>query len=260
MAARNLYASIFGETPETQAAYGARNTAFQDMLNQRKQAVQQQKTDDVKMAKYNALGNLITSMVQPIGWGVGGGFNASNTAGVQPYDERQYLAAFNRAVKANDDLRNIGTTEAEYNYQIANEAFQRAIAREDAERSRRQRVEDSERQINYQLEKQQRQFEQQERMKQMEIDARQALAEWKQTHQVTRKGTGISVEDRILLKELDAYNAYVGRQEAQKLPYESFEQWASKRGYQVNRVRPTATTTTSTTAAATGTGPQFNLK
>jgi len=255
MAARNIYASIFGETPETQAAYGARNTAYQDMLNQRKQAVQQQRTDDVKMAKYNALGNLITSMVQPIGWAAGG-----STAGVQPYDERQYLAAFNRAVKANDDLRNIGSADAEYKFKIADEAFQRAIAREDEDRRRQQRVEDAERQINYQLQKQQNQFEQQEKMKQMEIDARQALAEWKQTHQVTRKGTGISVEDRILLKELDAYNAYVGRQEAQKLPYESFEQWASKRGYQVNRVRPTATTTTSTTAAATGTGPQFNLK
>jgi len=259
MAARNIYASIFGETPETQAAYGARNTAFQDMLNQRKQAVQQQRTADVKMAKYNALGNLITSMVQPIGWGIGGGGKAQNTAGVQPYDERQYLAAFNRAVKANDDLRNIGSAEAEYKYQIADEAYKRAIAREEADRARQQRVEDAERQINFQLEKQQRQFDHQMEMQEKKEDARRALEEYKATHRVTRKGSGLSVEDRILLKEMDEYNREMRIREANKQPVETFDQWADRHGYQVSRVRPTATTTTTTTTA-TGNGPQFNLK
>ena len=247
MAARNLYASIFGETPDTQAAYGARVSAFQDMLNQRKQAVQQQRTDDVKMAKYNALGNLITSMVQPIGWAAGG-----STAGVQPYDNRQYLESFNRAVKANDDLRNIGSAEAEYRYQLAEEAYKRALGLEDAERKRQQDLADDERKYEFMFEKQQRQFEQQEKMKQMDIDARQALAEWKATHQVTRKGTGLTVEDRILLKEMEAYNGYVARQEAMKLPYESFEEWADKRGYQVNRVRPSSTGSTVTRTDKSG--------
>ena len=232
MAARNIFASIFGETPDTQAAYQARNTAYQDMLNQRKQAVQQQRTEDVKMAKYNALGNLITSMVQPIGWAAGG-----STAGVQPYDERQYLAAFNRAVKANDDLRNIGSADAEYQFKIADEAFQRAIAREDEERKRQQRVEDSERQINYQLEKQQRQFDHQMEMQEKKDEARRALEEFKASHRVSKKGTGLTIDDRLLLKELDAYNAYVARMEAQKLPFDSFEKWADTHGYQVDRVR-----------------------
>lgn len=251
MAARNIYASIFGETPETQAAYQGRNATFQDMLNQRKQAYEQAKTDNVKMAKYNALGNLITSMVQPIGWAAGG-----STAGVQPYDNRAYLESFSRAVKANDDLRNIGTADAEFQYKLADEAFQRAVAREDEERKRRQRVEDAERQINYQLEKQQNQFDHQREMEELKADRRQALEEYKRSHQVSRKGTGISVEDRILLKELDAYNKYVAMQTAQKLPYDSFEVWMGKAGYQIDR-RPTTTTTT---PAASGAGPTFNLQ
>ena len=78
------------------------------------------------------------------------------------------------------------------------------------------------------------------------------LAEWKATHQVTRKGTGLTVEDRILLKEMEAYNGYVARQEAMKLPYESFEEWADKRGYQVNRVRPSSTGSTVTRTDKSG--------
>ena len=253
MAARNIYASIFGETPETQAAYQGRNATFQDMLNQRKQAYEQAKTDNVKMAKYNALGNLITSMVQPIGWAAGG-----STAGVQPYDQRAYLESFSRAVKANDDLRNIGTSDAEFQYKLADEAFQRAIAREDEERKRRQRVEDAERQINYQLEKQQNQFEHQREMEELKADRRQALEEYKQSHRVTRKGTGLTVEDRILLKEMDAYNQEMKIREANKQPIETFDEWAGRHGYQVDRVRPATTTTT--TAAASGAGPSFNLQ
>ena len=250
MAARNIYASIFGETPETQAAYETRNASFQDMLNQRKQAVQQQKTDDVKMAKYNALGNLITSMVQPIGWAAGG-----STAGVQPYDERQYLESFNRAVKANDDLRNIGSAEAEYRYQLADEAYKRALGLEDAERKRQQDLADDERKYEFQFEKQERQFQHQLELQQKREDAQRALAEWKASHHVTRKGTGLTVEDRILLKEMDAYKDYVGRQEAMKLPFDTFEQWASKHGYQVDRVRPS-----SGGGTGSNTGPQFKFQ
>ena len=100
----NIYASIFGEAPATRQAREARDSAFQAMLNTRKQTAEQQRTDDVKMARYNAFGNLLTTMVQPLGWAMGG-----STGGVQKYDDRQYISAFNRAVKAADDIRNIGS-------------------------------------------------------------------------------------------------------------------------------------------------------
>ena len=228
----NMFVSIFGESPATQQAREKRDNAFQAMLSSRRQAAEQNRTDAVKMARWNALGNVITSMAQLGGWAMGGG-----TGGVQKYDDRQYLDAFNRAVKASDDIRNIGTAEDQYRFNLADEEYKRQLQLEDAERRRRQELEDSERKYNFQLEKQEKQFEHQREMQEQKDDARRALEEYKATHRVSRKGTGISVEDRILLKEMEAYNAYVGRQEAQKLPFESFSEWASKRGYQIDTVR-----------------------
>lgn len=125
----NIYASIFGPSPEVQAAAAARDASFQDWLNSRKQAVEQQRTDDVRMARLNAIGNVLTTMVQPLGWAIGGQGKA--TGGVQPIDNRQYLQAFERAMKANDDLRNIGTLEGEYQFKLADENYRRAKALED---------------------------------------------------------------------------------------------------------------------------------
>lgn len=132
MAANSVYKSLFGDSPATTKAAGARDSAFQNWLNIRKQNMEQQRTDDVRMAKYNAFGNLLTSMVQPIGWAAGGGgFNNGGTGGVQTYDNRQYLDAFNRAVKATDDMRNIGTAEAEYRFKLADDDYKRQQAIDD---------------------------------------------------------------------------------------------------------------------------------
>lgn len=141
----NMFASIFGETDSAKQARDARDSAFQAMLNTRKQVAEKQRTDDVKMARYNALGNLLTTMVQPVGWGIGGGFSGSATGGVQKYDDRQYIAAFNRAVKDADDIRNIGSQAAEYNFKLASDDYARALHLEDEERRRQQANEDYER-------------------------------------------------------------------------------------------------------------------
>lgn len=143
--ATNLFSSIFGADPATRQASAQRNASFQDMLNSRRQVAEQQRTDDTKMARYNAFGNLLTTMVQPVGWAIGGG-NTGATGGFQPYDNRQYLQAFNRAVKAADDIRNIGTAEDEYNFKLADENYRRAIALEDELRRRDNAIADYERQ------------------------------------------------------------------------------------------------------------------
>lgn len=122
-----IYDSIFGQSPAVQAAAAARDASFQDWLNQRKQAVEQQRTEDRRIATFNALGNALTTMVQPLGWAIGGK-GTGVTGGVQPVDNRQYLQAFERAMKANDDLRNIGTLEGEYQFKLADEAYRRAQA------------------------------------------------------------------------------------------------------------------------------------
>ena len=124
---KNIYDSIFGSTPSMQAAAAARDASFQDWLNSRKQAVEQQRTEDRRIATFNALGNALTTMVQPIGWAIGGK-GTGVTGGVQPVDNRQYLQAFERAMKANDDLRNIGTMEGEYQFKLAEDEYQRQMA------------------------------------------------------------------------------------------------------------------------------------
>ena len=128
----NMFANIFGG-PTAQKAREARDTAYQTMLNTRRQNAVQQRTDDVKMARWNAMGNLLTTMVQPLGWAVGGK-GTGVTGGVQRYDDRQYVSAFNRALKDADDIRNIGSADAEYKFKVANDDYSRALKLEDEER------------------------------------------------------------------------------------------------------------------------------
>lgn len=255
----NMFASIFGESPATQQAKQTRDNAFQAMLASRRQAAEQQRTDAVKMARWNALGNLLITMVQPIGWGIGGK-GSGVTGGVQQYDNRQYLDSFNRALKASDDLQNIGTAEDQYRFNLAEEDYKRKLALEDAERKRQQDLEDSERKYNFQLEKQERQFEHQREIQEQKDDARRALEEYKATHRVSRKGTGgMGVEDRILLKEIDAYNKYVNTQTALGKPYDSFDKWMDSKGYQVDNVRSQYSGYRGN-AGSSGTGVNLNLQ
>ena len=174
----NMFASIFGESASTKQARDARNSAFQAMLNTRKQVAEQQRTDDVKMARWNAMGNLLTTLVQPVGWAMGGGgFSGGNTGGVQKYDDRQYIAAFNRAVKAADDIRNIGSADAEYKFKLASDDYARALKLEDEERRRKQSNEDYESKRRIAMEEEEaRENARMERLQQ-EYELRTKLAE-----------------------------------------------------------------------------------
>lgn len=208
----SIYASIFGESPATQQARANRNSAFQAMLDTRKKAAEEQKTADETMARYNAFGNLLTTMVQPLGWGVGGGFNGSNTGGVQKYDDRQYLAAFNRAVKDAENLRNIGTEQDEYRLRLANEDYERALANDrmaqqaalrEMEDARRQKIKD---------EAEARTYERRSQLNQEQIAGRIALAEAtaraKYQFRTTGGGrVGDSVRDNLLKRANAAYAA-----------------------------------------------------
>lgn len=213
-ATSNIYASIFGETPQTRQARLQRDSAFQSMLDSRRQALEQQRTDDVTMARYNALGNLLTTMVQPLGWSVGGG-RVGATGGYQPYDNRQYISAFNRAVKASDDLRNIGTMEGEYRFNLANEDYRRALSLEDEER-RIARSIDAEKRHEYTMD---------------EIAAR-----------------GLSVDDRALITARNNYETYKRTRIIKGQPYMSFEQYMKGEGYDVAPAQKPATGSGRTTA------------
>ena len=126
------YVADYKKIGEAKAAAEAKDQEtrrlVQDMFDARRKELEKDRTDDIRLSAFNSLGNALRAMVQPIGWAAGGGRTAGGvaTAGVQPYDNRQYLEAFNRAVKANDDIRNLGTQEMEYNINFANKDAERA--------------------------------------------------------------------------------------------------------------------------------------
>ena len=98
---------------------------WQTMLSNARQSIEKERTDNIKMAKFAALGNALTAMVQPLGWAIGGG-RGGVTGGVQVPDNREYLAAFNRAIKAGDDLRNIDMKGADLQLRYAQQMAQNA--------------------------------------------------------------------------------------------------------------------------------------
>ena len=232
MATKNLYASLFGESPATQQARETRNQSFQDMLSSRRQAAEQNRTDNVQMARYNALGNVLTTMVQPLGWAAGG-----STGGVQKYDDRQYIDAFNRALKAQDDLRNIGNAEAEYNFKLAEQDYNRLQSLEDAERQQQRMIERQELAEQGRMERDQKKYEARQKELEQKAENDRWLAEFKAANKVTSKRTGLSIEDKILLEQVKAYNAQV----AKNTYSGTFDQWLDERGYQVGKpTRPAA--------------------
>lgn len=252
-----------GPKKPSEIAYNERNTAFQDMLNFRKQEAEQARTDSVKMARYNAFGNLLTSLVQPIGWGIGGGSGA--TGGVQKYDDRAYLDAFNRAVKATDDLRSIGTKEAEYKFQLADEKYRRELALEDEARKRRNAMADEERRAKIKADAERQTFELRSQLKEQEIQGRIKVAEEtakaKMKFHVGGRNVSDSVRDNLLKRANAAYAAILqdynkkkmaGIENLQEPPsYDEFlKSFASGEGVTVSD-----TTKTSSSSAQTATQP-----
>lgn len=228
---KNTFASIFGESPATSRARDARGSAFQAMLDARRGAAEQRRTDAAAMARYNAFGNLLTTMVQPLGWAAGGGGRSTGT--VQPYDDRQYIDAFNRAVKADEDLRNIGIAEAEGRYQIAADDYRRMQSLEDSERQQERMLERQERAARAREERDRKLHDQRMELEERKASAKRQLEEWKATHRVTSRGTGLSVQDRVMLKNIDAYNDYANTESEYGRTPISFSDWLTNRGYDV---------------------------
>ena len=223
---KNLYESIFGESPATQAARKERDTAFQDMLNARKQAAVRQQTSDKRMATYNALGNVLTTMVQPIGWGIGG-----RTGNAQPYDDRQYISAFDRAVKASDDLRNIGTAEGEYGFKLADENFRRAQSMDDAARERAFKEEDIERKYQQRLEEQQRKFDNDMQKQERQYELRMQIAEFNAAHKIVNRSTGQNQDWREKSNLLRGYITYANKCAEYNEEPMTYQEWLEERGF-----------------------------
>ena len=228
-----VYDSIFGESPAVQQARAARNASYQDMLNARKQSAEQQRTDDVKMARWNALGNVLTTMVQPLGWGIGGGFSGGAPGGVQQYDDRQYLNSFNRAVKAADDIRNIGNAEAEYRFKLADEDYRRALALDDEARKRKYSQEDLERKYQQKMDEMQKKFENDMAKVERQGEIRQQIAEFNATHKIRSRSTGQNADWRTQQKLMQGYLDYAKIEHANNRQPKGYLDWVKDSGFDV---------------------------
>ena len=206
--AQSIVDTVFGPKPaeptEAERLAALRDQRFSDWINSRKKEIEQQRTDATRMARFNALGNVLTTMVQPLGWTAGG-----VTGGVQPYDDRQYLDAFNRAVKASDDLRNIGNLEAEYQFKLADNAYNEAKALENYEK--RKDIE-----YGYKSEyAKQRQLEELEKIT-LRGEYKLSEAELRGKYKITKNGREISGDELKTAKTqyahyLEKYRTDVGR-------------------------------------------------
>ena len=220
---KNFFETLFGDTPEskaTQAASDARSMAYKDMLNTYKANLEKQSTDAKRMATFNALGNVLGKVVEPLSWKAAGAVAPSSPA----TDDRQYLESFQRAVKANDDLRNLANTEAEYKFKLADEEYQATKAAAAAEQQRRQALEDY-------ATKSAIDTANKISIYNSKYDREEDLARLKGQYKVTRGG--LSVEDRILINQSREYEKYRRMMMSQGEPYISFEQWLRNDGFTV---------------------------
>ena len=271
----NIYASIFGESPATKQARANRDSAFQAMLDTRKQAMEEQRTSDTQMARYNALGNLLTTMVQPVGWAIGSG-GSGVTGGVQKYDPRQYLDSFNRALRDSENLRNIGTQGAEYQFKLAGEDYERALSNDRmAQQAALREYEDARRQ-KMKDEAEARTYELRSKLNQEQVAGRIAVAEAtaKAKYQFRTTGggrVGDSVRDNLLKRANAAYAAILqdynkkqmaGVEGLQEPPtYDEFlQQFGAQNGVRVfTGPTQTATAPVKTTAPAPATKTSKNI-
>ena len=124
--------SIFGAFAyDVNAADQALDQSINDMLQAQYQATEKRRTDAAKMAQIAALGNVLQTAFAPVGW-IG---QRGATSQVANPDSRQYITAFNEALKAQQDLGNIGMQAAQMRLNMA-------IRRADREYQAQQRRDD----------------------------------------------------------------------------------------------------------------------
>lgn len=196
--------------------------SFQAMLDSKKASLESRRTSDARMATYNALGNALTTMVQPIGWAVGG-----HTAGVQKYDDRQYLDAFNRALKARDAIRDLDSAQDEFYFKLEGDRYNREIKNIEADDQRRKNLEDWKAKEAITSASQQALYNQRLANDLTKIDAqgewKLQVEQFKASHRVTKGG--ISVDDRFLMMARKEFEAYKRFCKQSGIPVPSFEEY-----------------------------------
>lgn len=97
-----------------------------DMLQSQWKAASDQRTNAHKLAQVTALGNVLQNIFTPVAWGAGGHGKATSQP-ITP-DNRAYISAFNEAIRADQNLANVGTQNKQtmLNYEMQKAARDRA--------------------------------------------------------------------------------------------------------------------------------------
>lgn len=135
------------------------NKSINELLQAQYQATEKRRTDAAKMAQIAALGNVLQTAFAPVGW-IG---QKGATSRVANPDSRQYITAFNEALKAQQDLGNIGMQAAQMRLNMASRRADRAY---NAQLQRENRA--------YQAQLQKEIAAENARLRKEEIDARNA--------------------------------------------------------------------------------------
>lgn len=117
-----VFGRYFAPTPEEESMPARIN----DMLQAQWQTASDQRTNAHKLAQVTALGNVLQNIFTPVAWGAGGHGKATSQP-IAP-DNRAYITAFNEAIKADQDLANVGAQgrQTMLNYQMNEIAQDRA--------------------------------------------------------------------------------------------------------------------------------------
>lgn len=223
---------------------------IQSLFDERRKAAEKERTDQLALASYNSIGNALRSLAQPLGWW-------GSTANVHPYDNRAYLDAFNSAVAAGNDLRNIDSQEAQF---LINRAEYDRRQAEELEQYKARRKADEE----YQKQLYGIRGEYLDKQIAGRIQVAEASAQAKYKFKVGNTKATDSVRDSIIKRAGMAYATVVRDYEIARMngaeglkepvSFDEFlKKFASKEGYTLESAETSAGSANATTASGTTT-------
>lgn len=188
--------SVYGAfaSYDANAADRALDQSINDMLHAQYEATEKRRTDAAKLAKVAALGNVLQTAFVPFGW-IG---QKGATSQVAAPDSRQYVTAFNEALKAQQDLANVGVNAAKMRLDLANRRAERAYQAQ-------QRRDD--REFSAKLQRQNMEFQAENNRKNMEFQAEMQKQVRKDSAELQKELANLKFEQSKELARIQAGNS-----------------------------------------------------
>lgn len=170
------------------------NKSINELLQEQVKATEKRRTDAAKLAQIAALGNVLQTAFAPVGW-IG---QRGATSQVANPDSRQYITAFNEALKAQQDLANVGVNAAKMRLDLANRRAERAYQAQ-------QRRDD--REFSAKLQRQNMEFQAENQRKNMEFQAEMQKQVRKDSAELQKELANLKFEQSKELARIQAGNS-----------------------------------------------------